>query len=80
MQAATSGPTKAQKALPMSGCFAIFPDQSPDDGNATPLALFEYLDEAIAWGSKRYAGGAFRIRFVPYDAVADLMVSRRQAS
>jgi hypothetical protein len=61
----------------MSGCFAIFPDESPVDGVATPLALFEYLDEAIAWGTKRYAGRAFRIRFVPYEAFADLMVSRQ---
>jgi hypothetical protein len=61
----------------MSGCFAVFPDESPIDGAAQAMALFQYLDEAIAWGSRRYAGRAFRIRYMPYEAFSQMALARQ---
>jgi hypothetical protein len=61
----------------MSGCFAIFADETAADGAARPIALFAYLEEAIDWGSKRYAGRAFRIRFMPYTAFNQLTPARQ---
>ena len=52
-----------------SGCFAILPDEPSADGTSRPLALFQTLEDAIEWGSKRYQGGAFRIRFVQFVPV-----------
>ena len=57
-----------------SGCFAILPDETSAgaDGDQAPrpLALFDNLEDAIDWGSKRYRGGAFRIRFMQYLSVS----------
>ena len=48
----------------MSCCFAIIPDECPAGEAARPLAMFESLEDAMEWGSQRYAGGAFRIRYL----------------
>jgi hypothetical protein len=52
----------------VSGCFAILPDISPSEGTDRPLALFENLEDALAWGAKRYSGGAFRVRYMQLAA------------
>jgi len=41
-------------------CFAIVPD-----GAATPVAVFESIEDAMEWGVLKYGGGRFSIRHVP---------------
>lgn len=44
----------------MTCCFAIVPD-----GAATPVAVFESIEDAMEWGVLKYGGGRFSIRHVP---------------
>jgi hypothetical protein len=40
-------------------CFAIIPD-----GEQSPAAVFEHLEDAMDWGVRKYGGGRFAIRHV----------------
>ncbi len=43
-------------------CFAVVPDERNE-----PTAVFRDLEDAMAWGLKRYGGDRFRIRrFLPH--------------
>ena len=59
------------KGNTLSCCFAIVPDESPAGEAARPLAMFESLEDAMEWGSQRYAGGAFRIRYLQVVTMSD---------
>ena len=47
----------------LQNCFAVFPDEQADSAVSSPVAVFEYLEDAMNWGLERFKGGAFRLKY-----------------
>jgi hypothetical protein len=63
----------------MSYLFAVVRDELGADEPSVPLAVFETIEDAFAWGSERFQGKAFRLRRVSVDSpLVDQAIRRRE--
>jgi hypothetical protein len=62
----------------MSYLFAVVRDELGADEPSVPLAVFETIEDAFAWGSERFQGKSFRLRRVSVDSpVVDQAIRNR---
>jgi hypothetical protein len=60
----------------MSYLFAVVRDELGADEPSVPLAVFETIEDAFAWGSERFQGRSFRLRRVMVDSAAVVQAIR----
>jgi len=59
----------------MDDAYGVYPD-----GLLEPVAVFQDLEDAIAWGLRRFGGDRFAIRYCPVTLAPRLGVERGLAA